>query len=63
MISPGSAAIISLLLPGLGQMCQGKVVRGIIWLVFTLIGYVLFVVPGLILHIVCVVNAATCKAR
>lgn len=56
-ISPGAAAILSLFIPGLGQMCKGQLGTGILFLVCTLIGYA-FIIPGLILHLWCVVNAA-----
>lgn len=57
-LSPGVAAILSLLIPGAGQMYGGHVGAGIIWLVAVVVGYVMLIVPGLILHIVCIVSAA-----
>ena len=50
-------ALLSLFVPGLGQMCQGKVLRGIAWFFIVIVGYACFVIPGLVLHIMCVVNA------
>lgn len=58
-INAGVAAILSFFLPGLGQMCQGRVGFGIALLFGTMFGYFLFLIPGLILHIVSVVTAAT----
>ena len=55
--SPGLAAFISFLLPGTGQMYGGKVGKGIIWLIAGVLGYWLWVVPGVIIHICCIVNA------
>lgn len=63
MISPGAAAVISLFVPGLGQMCQGKLIRGLIWLVSVPLGYLAFIAPGVILHIACVVCAANYSKR
>ena len=55
--SPGLAAFISFLLPGAGQMYGGKIMKGIIWLIAGVLGYCLWVVPGIIIHICCIVNA------
>lgn len=35
MKSPGTAAILSFLIPGLGQIYNGKILRGVFWLVIT----------------------------
>jgi TM2 domain-containing membrane protein YozV len=56
--SPAAAAALSMFLPGVGQIYSGRVPQGIGWLLATGLGYLLFLVPGLILHICCVVNAA-----
>jgi len=53
-----AAAALSLFLPGVGQIYSGRVVQGIGWMFATAVGYLLFLVPGLILHICCIVNAA-----
>jgi TM2 domain-containing membrane protein YozV len=55
--SAGSAAVLSLIIPGAGQIYRGKIGKGLIWLVSVIMGYILFVVPGLILHLLCVFNA------
>jgi len=46
------AGVLSLLLPGLGQIYAGKAGRGIIWFIAVGIGYLLFVIPGVILWII-----------
>jgi len=56
--SPGVAALLSFIIPGLGQLYKGQIGTGILWFVVVIIGYALFVVPGLILHIICIVTAA-----
>jgi len=56
--SNGTAAVLSLLLPGAGQMYKGKVGQGVVWLGFTLLGYLL-IFPGLMLHLVCIFHAAS----
>lgn len=57
--SPGVAAVLSLVIPGAGQMYKGEVGAGLIWLMMVAGGYVLLVIPGLILHVVCIVHAAS----
>jgi hypothetical protein len=56
--SPVAAAALSLFLPGVGQIYSGRVLQGIGWMLATGGGYLLFLVPGLILHVCCIVNAA-----
>lgn len=56
---PGVAALISFLIPGGGQMYKGDIGAGIVWFIVVIIGYIMLVVPGLILHIICMVNAAS----
>ena len=52
----GIAAILSLFIPGAGHMYRGKVGIGLLWLIVTAIGYAL-IIPGLLLHMVCLVLA------
>ena len=35
MTRPGNAAVLSLVLPGVGQIYNGKFLRGIFWLIVT----------------------------
>src|SRR5262249_44930195 len=58
----GMAALLSLLIPGAGQIYKGHVKRGILWLVCVVVGYKLRVLPGLLLHLLCILNAGK-KAR
>jgi TM2 domain-containing membrane protein YozV len=55
--SRGVAAILSFLIPGLGQAYKGQILNGIAWFVIVAIGYVSLVFPGLILHVFCVIGA------
>ena len=57
--SPGIAAVLSLVIPGAGQMYKGKVGIGLVWLVVVFVGYLLLLIPGLILHLICIINAAS----
>jgi TM2 domain-containing membrane protein YozV len=49
--SPGVAAVLSFVFPGLGQVCNGDTGRGILFLIGTLIGSLLLVIPGLIIWV------------
>ncbi|MCS6912520.1 MAG: hypothetical protein RMK29_04480 [Myxococcales bacterium] len=51
-------ALLSFFVPGLGQICTGRVPAGLLWMMFTILGYIPLVIPGLILHILCIINAA-----
>jgi TM2 domain-containing membrane protein YozV len=55
----GIAAVLSLVIPGAGQMYKGQVGNGLVWLIVVVIGYFMLVVPGLILHLCCIVGAAS----
>lgn len=35
MSNPGAAAVLSLIIPGVGQIYNGKIWRGIFWLIVT----------------------------
>ena len=56
-IDPSTAAFLSFLIPGWGQMRRGKTIQGLIWLVVVIAGYFLVIIPGLILHIICMMEA------
>lgn len=57
--NPGIAAVLSLFIPGAGQLYKGKVLAAIIWFLAVAAGYALLFVPGLILHLFCIINAAS----
>ena len=57
--SPGVAAVLSLVIPGAGQMYKGQVGNGLVWLICTVLGYMFFILPGLVIHICCIVGAAS----
>lgn len=59
--SPGVAALLSLVIPGAGQMYKGQVFSGLFWLVITVAGYVAFFVPGLIFHLMSILGATMPK--
>lgn len=55
------ASIWSMMLPGLGQLMKGQVMGGLFWAFFTAGGYFAYFWPGLILHLLCVLDAAFSK--
>ena len=56
--SPGVAAVLSLVIPGAGQMYKGQILNGLVWLFFVVVGYALLIVPGIILHLCCIIGAS-----
>ena len=52
--SPGLAAVLSFLLPGLGHLYLGQPFQGLLWFGMTLIGYVMMIIPGLIFHLLAI---------
>jgi len=59
--TPGTAALLSLVIPGAGQMYKGQIFNGLFWLVIVVVGYVAMIVPGIVLHLMCIVGAASGK--
>jgi TM2 domain-containing membrane protein YozV len=55
----GVAALLSLVLPGAGQMYKGEIGKGFAFLVFTPLAYLFFILPGLVLHACGVFEAAS----
>lgn len=60
--SPALAAIFSMFIPGAGQLYAGRWVAGILWFLAVSAGYAL-ILPGLILHLFCIVSAASSAHR
>jgi hypothetical protein len=55
--SPGIAAVLSVLLPGLGQVYCGRLCAGAMWFLATAAGYSLVLVPGFLIHALCIWSA------
>lgn len=55
--NPTLAGILSFLIPGLGQLYKGQIAYAIVWFLVVTVGYFLFIIPGIILHIICIVAA------
>ena len=54
-----TAALMSLILPGAGQVYKGRVVQGIVWFVVIAASYWLVGLPALIVHLMCVITAGS----
>lgn len=52
------AGLLSVLIPGLGQLYKGQLIRAVLWFLVTGAGYWFFVFPGIVLHVLCVLGAA-----
>lgn len=57
--SPGVAAVLSLLIPGAGQIYKGQIFNGLFWMLIIVIGYMAFIIPGAIMHLFCIIGAAS----
>jgi TM2 domain-containing membrane protein YozV len=55
--SPGVAAVLSVLIPGLGQLYAGRLLAGIGWCLGTAVAYWAILVPGFFIHALCVWSA------
>ena len=55
--SPGISAVLSVLLPGLGQVYSGRLGAGALWFLATGFGYWATLVPGFLIHALCVWSA------
>ena len=55
--SPGSAAGLAVLLPGLGHVYAGRLVAGAVWFLATSLAYWAILVPGFLLHAISIWSA------
>lgn len=54
---PGLPMVLSAVIPGLGQFYDGRRFAGCLWLFTTVIGYIPFIIPGIILHLLAITTA------
>lgn len=57
------AAIMTMMLPGLGQLMKNQVMPGIFWALAVGFGYFFFFWPGLFFHALCILDAAFNKGH
>jgi hypothetical protein len=55
--SPGFAAVLSVVLPGLGQVYSGRLLAGGLWFLATSFSYWAILVPGILVHGLCIWSA------
>jgi TM2 domain-containing membrane protein YozV len=49
--SPGVAAVLSVLIPGLGHVYSGRLGAGLAWFLGAMFGYWAILVPGFLIHV------------
>ena len=55
--SPGVAAVLSALIPGLGQVYTGRIGAGAVWFLVTTFAYWAILIPGFLFHLFCIYSA------
>lgn len=55
--SPGIAAVLSVVVPGLGQLYSGRLLAGGLWFLGTAFAYSAILLPGFLVHAICVWSA------
>ena len=55
--TPGISAVLSVLIPGLGQVYNGDLLAGALWFLGTALAYSAVLLPGFLVHAVCVYAA------
>jgi hypothetical protein len=54
---PGIAAVLSVLIPGLGQVYTGRLLAGALWFLGTGFAYWAVLLPGFLVHALCIWSA------
>ncbi len=55
--SPGIAAVLAVLIPGLGHVYCGRLLAGAVWFAMISIGYSTIIIPGLLFHAISIWTA------
>jgi TM2 domain-containing membrane protein YozV len=58
-----AAAILSMIVPGAGQLYAGRPLSAVAWFALVSMGYLLLIVPGVLLHVLCVAAAGSSAHR
>lgn len=53
----GCAAVLSFFIPGLGQIYTGRFMAAIFWFILTPLGYLFFILPGVLFHCMAIKDA------
>jgi hypothetical protein len=51
--------VLSLIVPGAGHLYAGRPLSAVLWFVLVSVGYLLLIVPGVLLHVLCIASAAS----
>ena len=54
-----TAALMSLVVPGAGQVYKGRVVAGVLWFLVVVASYLAVGAPAMMVHLMCVVTAGS----
>jgi TM2 domain-containing membrane protein YozV len=57
------AGLCAFLFPGLGHLILGKPFQALLWCVIIWIGYIPFIIPGIVLHILSILSAAKAEKK
>ncbi len=60
--SPALAAVLSMVVPGAGQLYSGNALSALLWFALVTAGYTL-ILPGIFLHLCCIAAAASAAHR
>jgi len=52
------AGLCAFIFPGLGHLILGKPLQALLWFVLIVGGYFMMIVPGIVLHIISIMDAA-----
>lgn len=55
--------LITLFLPGVGHMMNGRILQGLVWMAVVAVGYLMMIVPGVVLHLICLVDCSRDSGR
>lgn len=61
--NPGIAVLFNLFWPGVGQVYQGRAVAGLFLMFATPVGYLCLILPGMLLHLIAIADAAFYRPR
>jgi hypothetical protein len=57
------AAVLSMVVPGAGQLYAGRPASAVTWFIVVSLGYLMLIVPGILLHVLCIASAASLAHR
>ena len=50
--------LVNIFFPGLGQLMQGRLITAVVCFLLTIAGYLCFVLPGLVMHLLVILDSA-----